>query len=238
MTRFELCQSLMRETAISGAMTTTTGNTGQLANVVYWIDQAWNELQTRRDDWNWLKSSNLRGGGVSFATVAGTVTYPLGTGAGKVGVEEANFGRWDRSTFRIYTTALGPAGDEIPVGCIPYDTWRNAYMVGPNRAVQTRPSIVAIAPDQAVCLGPGPNSNYTVTADYWTAPTAMADDDDTPTRLPERYHMLIVYSAMLKQARYFAAPEVMDAAREERGRMLRELEQAQLPQITMPGALA
>ena len=237
MNRLQLCNSLMVECAIPGPMQTTLNQTGELARVVGWIDQAWNDVQTEHDDWNWMRSSVLLGGGASFATVAGQAFYPLGTGAGTSGIQLANFAKWAKGTFRNNTTATGFL-DEIFMDQIPYDAWRDGYMYGAQRTVQTRPMAVAIGPGEEVCVGPPPNGLYTVTGDYFRAPTVMSSDTDTPTGLPAAQHMIIVYRAMWKYAGYEAASEVYQTGKENWGIMLAQLEAIKMPEVRVGGALA
>lgn len=219
-----------------GPLTTTAGQTGSLGRMVSWVGDSWNEIQTEHDDWDWMRSSNLLGAGASFVTVAGQASYQLGTGAGTVGVAVDSFGKWDQTTFRAYTTTVG-TNDEQFLDEIPYDVWRDAYMLGALRSVQTRPVAVAVGPDQSVNVGPPSNGLYTVTADYFVAPSVMTQDADVPTGLPLRFHMLIVYKAMTKYAGYESAPEVFSRGNSEYNLMFNQLEGARLPQISFAGAL-
>lgn len=264
MNKLQLVQRLALECGVSGTLTSTLNQSGEALRLVTWIDQAWEDLQTKHDDWNWMRSSNILGNGVSFPTVAGQASYQLGTGAGKVGVTADNFGKWDRETFRCYTTALagqflttedgfiltdedgnpialeGFAGatlDETFLDYIPYDSWRDAYMFGALRQVQTRPVAVAIGPNKSVCIGPPSNGLYTITADYFVAPSAMEENTDTPTGLPKQFHTLIVWNAMLDYGSYEAATEVLDRAERRRVTMLAQLEGTNMPEMEFAGAL-
>lgn len=237
MNRLALVNSIIQECGVSGGpVATAIGLTGSLLRCATWIDAAWAEVQTEHDDWDFMRSSNLRGLGASFVTVAGTASYPLGTGAGTVGILTDNFGKWDRYTFRCYTTTVG-TNDEQFLDDIPYDVWRDSYMLGAMRTVQTRPVAVAIGPDQSVNVGPPANGLYTITADYFTAPSVMTADTDVPTGLPLRFHMLIVYKAMMKYAGFESAPEVWSRGNSEYNLMFNQLEAARLPQIGFAGAL-
>ena len=218
-------------------MTTTSGAIGSHARIVNWIGDAWNEIQTAHDDWDWLRSSSILGGGISFTTTSGLATYPLGTGAGTVGVLADNFGKWDRETFRCFTTTAGNI-NEIFVDHVPYDTYRDAYIFGAMRQVTTRSIAFAVGPDQSINLGPPPTSQYTITGDYWQAPSLMSGDTDVPTGLPLRFHMLIVYLTMMKYGRYESAMEVYQRGMEEYNKMYSQLEAARMPKITWAGALA
>src|SRR4051812_26189101 len=104
MNRLQLCQRLALECGVSGALTSTLNQPGEFDRIVTWIDQAWNDLQTEHDDWDWMRSSNILGQGCSFPTTAGGFTYALGAGAGKVGIDPDVFGKWALETFRCNTT--------------------------------------------------------------------------------------------------------------------------------------
>ena len=243
MNRLQLCQRTAIEcgvasnVAITSILPTVVGAAGSLGRVVNWVDEAWNDIQTYRDDWDWMRSSNLLGSGVSFVTVAGQASYPLGTGAGTVGVTAASFGKWDRTTFRNFTTAVGTSSENY-LDEISFDLWRNGYMLGAQRTVQTRPYVVAFGPDQSVCLGPPPNALYTVTGDYFTAPAVMAVDTDTPTGLPAPFHMLIVYVAMVKYGGYEAAPDVYQRGATSSAAFYNRLQSLRAPRISFGGPLA
>lgn len=236
MTRLELVERLAQE---CGAVppTTTISQTGEDLSFVNWIDQAWSEVQSKRQDWRWMRSSNILGDGVSFTTVAGQAAYELGTGAGTVGVEADNFTAWVKGSFRNYLTSVGYTG-EIFMDSIGYEAWRDGYMYGAMRSVQTRPVAVAIGPNNELCLGPPPTGDYTITGDYYMAPTAMTLDADTPTGLPQQFHMVIVYLAMTYYAAYESAPEVMDAGQKGYATLMRRLEAVQAQTIHAGGPLA
>lgn len=223
--------------AIATALPTVIGATGSLGRVVGWIQDAWTDIQMDHDDWDWMRSSNLLGAGVSFQTVAGVASYPLGLGAGTVGVTVDAFGKWDRETLRNFPTEAGFQG-EMYLDEIPFDTWRDSYMLGAMRTVQTRPVAFAVGPDQSINLGPPPNGLYTITGDYFVAPSEMTLDTDIPVGLPTRFHMLIVYYAMQKYAGYESAPEVMQRGASESARMMAQLQAVRAPRISFGGALA
>lgn len=237
MTFLQLCQRCAVECGASGTIATVSGQQGSLARVVNWVGDAWNDIQIAHDDWDWMRASNILGSGVSFVPASGQYTTPLGTGAGTIGVATDSFGKWDRDTFRCYTTTVGTSNETF-LDCISFDNWRNAYMLGAMREVRTRPVAVAVGPDQSINLGPPPNGDYTITGDYWMAPSVMTSDADVPTGLPTRFHMLIVYKAMLKYAGYEAAAEVFQRASMEWTAMYSRLESLRMPRINMAGALA
>lgn len=223
--------------AIKTALPTVVGATGSLGRIVGWVNDAWTDIQMDRDDWIWMRSSNLLGVGVSFQTIAGQASYPLGLGLGTVGVSVDAFGKWDRETFRNQSTAVG-FRNEMFLEEIPYDSWRDGYMLGAMRSVQTRPVAIAIGPDQSLNLGPPPNDQYTITGDYFVAPQVMVADTDFPLGLPSRFHMLIVYRVMMKCGGYESAPELYQRGSEENAGMYAQLMQVRAQRPYFAGALA
>jgi hypothetical protein len=238
----QLCQRTASEcgvasgTAIATALPTVVGATGSLGRVVAWVSEAWGDLQMASDCWDWMRSSALLGGGVSINTIAGQAVYANGTGAGTTGLLSDSLGKWDRETFRCATT--GGYQDEMELLEIPFDDWRDQYMLGANRSVQTRPTVIAVGPDNSLCLGPPPNGAYTVTGDYFRAPADMVLDTDTPTGLPPQFHLLIVYYAMTKYAGYESAPEVMQRGAASAADTLAQLMSLRAPRFVYAGALA
>ena len=231
MNYLQLCQRAGIECGVTGTISTVAGQTGSWGRIVGWVADAWSDIPMEHDDWDWMRSSQMTGGGASFQTVAGQASYPVDP------LTSDNFGKWDTQTFRIYTTSVGMSSETF-LDCIPYDAWRDGYMFGAMRSVQTRPVAIAVGPDQSLNLGPPPSGLYTVTADFFTGVTDMTVDADLPIGLPTRFHMLIVYAAMFKYAYYESAPDVKQRASAEYDPMFRQLEALRLPQIGFSGALA
>jgi hypothetical protein len=223
--------------AITAAMPSVISQVGSLARVINWVGDAWQDIQQAHEDWTWMRSSNILGLGLSFQTVDGQASYPLGVGAGTVGIAVEAFGKWDRDAFRVETTT-DSFHDETFLDEIPFDKWRNGYMYGAMRLVKTRPVAIAVGPDRSLNLGPPPNGNYTVTGDYFVAPTAMVANDDLPIGLPTRFHMLIVYIAMQKYAGYESAPEVFQRGAKEERKMYANLLAARAPRLHFGATLA
>lgn len=219
-------------------MTTTVSQTGEFLRVTTWVNQAWIDIQDERTTWEFMRSSQLNSGGVSFVTVSGQAIYPLGTGAGTVGVAEANFDSWVVRSFRDQTTASG-VQDQIPLSWISYDAWRDSYAMGSLQSVTTRPVVIAVAPNNAICVGPYPTAAYTLTGDYYRAPAQMTADADTPTNLPAQYQMMIVWRAMRDAYGFYeAAPEILSRATNNYRRMNRSFGNRRGGQITLGRALA
>lgn len=205
---------------------------------VNWAGQAWGEIQTLHDNWEWMRSSALLGAGVSFVPLLGQSAIPLGIGPGTIGLDPNLFGgKWVVDSFRNFTTAVGYRS-EIFMTEISYDWWRDAYMYGANRDVKTRPIVISVAPDKSLCIGPPSNGTYTVYGDFYMAPTIMTLDADVPTGLPLPYHIAIVYKAMIYYGSYEAAPEVMERGLDGYSEIITQLERQYGPRASMAAALA
>ncbi len=171
----------------------------------------------------------------SFTTVASTHTYTLGSGAGTVGVTAANFGMWARDTARCYLTATGTS-DEQFLEYIPYEAWRNNYLMGSLRSTNVRPTVFTISPAKAICTPPA-LAGYTITSDYFSAPDDLEADAGTPG-LPAQFHMAIVYRALMMYGAYESASEVYDRGELEFGKLMRRMTADRTPEMSFAGALA
>lgn len=172
---------------------------------------------------------------MSFPTIAGQAAYTLAE-IESTGVGFTNFGNWDKTTFRQYTTSVGTSS-EIFMDWISYDTWRDVYQYGANRVTQTQPTQFTVTPALGIGLGCTPAAGYTITGDYFKVATEMALDADIPA-LPTQFHMAIVYKAMMFYGMSEAAPEVYDEGKSQFAAMMARIEMQQLPEMGVCGALA
>lgn len=234
MTFLEIVQRLWLESGASGTSpgpTTVVSQTGEYARLVTWANSAWVAIQRKHRDWGWMRQTT------SFTTVLNQAVYPLGSGAGTVGVTAANFGAWVPETGRVYLTAAGTNSEQF-LPQIDYEAWRNYYQFGATRNAPSQPVEVAISPAKALCLGPVALAGYTVTHDYFSAPVSMSLDADEPTGLPAEYHEIIVWRALMDYAAFDSAPEVYDRANTNYSTMMKDLEADRRPVVQFAGALA
>ncbi len=237
MTFLELVQRLQLEAAVSGDITTLVGVTGEALRLKTWIQQGYEDLQNERFNWEYLRSSQLLGAGVSFVTVSGQAVYPLGTGAGTVGVTAANFGSWVKGSFRDQTTASG-VQDQIPLAWITYDAWRDSYSMGAQQTVTTRPVAIAVGPNNSICVGPWPTAAYTLTGDYYRSPVTLSANADEPSNIPVQFQIAIVWRGLWYYGMYEAAPEVVARAEARYRQTTRQLGNLRGGLITAGRALA
>lgn len=214
-----------REAGISGdGPSSTVSQTGEMERIVAWVNMAWMAIQMEHPNWLWMRAS------ATVATSTNDNSYTPSE------FSTTNFGRWYPDSFRIYITATGQS-DEQHLIHMPYDQWRDLYDFGNNSTNSGRPVHFSIGPDQSIKLGPKPDATgYTVKGDYQKEPTEMAADGDIPG-MPDEFHIMIVWKALMYYAAYESAPEVYQSAEKEYKRMLSKLRLNQLPAMLFPGPL-
>lgn len=207
------------ECGVSGpALTTTVGVSGEAQRFTQWINSAWVDLQTAKEDWQWMREA------VQFNTVTQQQTYtPTEAGVG------STFGNWKRDSFRC--SSVGQSyKDEQLMNYMDYNTFRNLYIYGNMRTTYARPVVVAITPgpDKSLAFGAIPDQPYVITGEYYKKPTEFTANTDEPG-IPERFQMLIVYRAMMFYGGFEAAPEVFQRGEFEYKRLMNRLDIDQLP---------
>lgn len=221
-----LCQRLRQEVGASGTgPTAVTGQIGEYKRLCDYVAQAWTEIQQEHDSWNWMRKT------FSFNTIANQEGYAPDAAP----VSLTDHAAWDTDTFRLYTTSIG-VDDEQHLTWMAYQAFRNLYQFGTQRVTYQRPIAFTIAPDERILLGNAPDAVYTVVGEYIKTPQTLAANTDIP-ELPTRFHMAIVYRAMMSYGHYEAATEVVARGDALYRDMLIRLELDQLQPMGLPGAL-
>ena len=187
LTYLALCQRLVSETKIPGSgPTTTVSQTGINKNVVQWINQAYIDIQDFYPDWNFRWYDGL------ISCTTGDYDYD----------ESANCETFNRKSFEIYDSSDDATGASASkMSWIPWKLWRYKYAQRPQ--TNGDPSNVTIAPDGQVHIYPPPDSDdWRVRYSGFMPIDELSGDADVPI-LPNRYHMLIVYKAMLDYAHFY-----------------------------------
>lgn len=221
-----LANQLRVECGVSGpALSTAQSQTGESARIVSWVQQAWIDIQTLKEDWLFLQTS------FTFNLVANQFQYDPVTHCGLT-----NFGNWKRDSFRASSVGQNYADEEL-LNYMDWATFRDLYRYGDMRTTYARPVVVSIMPGKDLAFGSSPDQAYVIDGEYFTQPTALALDADTPD-IPSRFHMLIVYRAMMYYAGYEAAPEVLSRGDFEYRRLMSRMEIDQIPTIYSGAPLA
>lgn len=218
-----LCNRLIVEAGISASpMTTTASQTGELGRVVGWIQSAWMDIQNAQPNWRWMRKS------ATILTVAGQ--------SGGYDATAADVATWCLDTARNYITASGNI-TEIFMDFVEYDDFRNSYLYGALRTAQSRPMVFTIEPANTLAFGPVSTGDYTVTNDYFKRASELASDTSEPD-MPARFHMAVVWRALMLYGGFEAASESYARGQNEFSILSSMLEIDQLPMIQMGGPLA
>lgn len=216
------------ECGVSGASTplTTVANlTGQSLAIANWVNSAWEDIQFARNDWQWMRYP------LQFNTVSQQSLYT----AAQAGVG-SDFANWKRDSFRCSSVGQN-FGDEQLLNYMEFTTYRNLYQYANMRNTFMRPVVVSINPQKSLALGATPDQSYVIVGEYYRRPYLLALDTDEPN-MPERFHMMIVYRAMMFYGGYEAAPEVLARADFEFKRLMSRLQIDQTMTVTSGPPLA
>lgn len=216
------------ECGVSGpALTTAQGLSGEAARIAAWVSAAWTDIQSSKEDWQWMREP------VQFNTVTQQQEYTP-TEAGIA----STFGNWKRDSFRCSSVGQNYADEQL-LNYMEWGTFRNLYQYGNMRTTYARPVVVAITPGatKKLAFGSIPDQPYVITGEYYRKPVELSADADEPA-FPERYHMSIVYRAMMFYAGYEAAPEVYQRGELEFKRLINRLNVDQLPNVLSGPPLA
>lgn len=211
MTFLQLCQRLRQEVGAAGSgPANVVSQSGEYARLVSWVQQAWTEIQLSRQNWG-------------FAWKEGEVVVDADF---REFSPPADFHAWDERTLRL-------AGKELRY--LPWDEFRERYR---DDSGHTHPTYITITPSGSFKLDTTPEAdNQYITFEYWRKAQILTESEDVP-RLPELYHLLIVYRAMINYGMYENAAEVVTAGREAERPLMRDLLRNYLPKIELGEPLA
>lgn len=99
------------------------------------------------------------------------------------------------------------------------------------------PNVVAYRPDGALAIGAASANARLMSYEAYREPQRFTQGINAPF-MPEPYHMIIVWAALMEYAIYDEAPELIQKARLNYEQLLAELTANTLPTIEMPGPLA
>ncbi|MCP5246157.1 MAG: hypothetical protein H6937_09490 [Burkholderiales bacterium] len=219
MNKLELCQRWRQETGVSGDESTTADATGMWKRGIGYIEQAYQDIQLEREDWNFMRGEK------SFNTIQDQNEYPYASAP----ISLTDLARWKEDSFRIYYQSVG---DEHPLQYMNYDEFRHEYLYGTFPTTPSYPTVITVSPSDSLILALPPDGVYTVTGEYFKTVSKLDDDTDIPV-FPERFHMLIVYRAMIKYGLWVPAPEIVSYAKAEYDAMFEKMESDETPDITV-----
>lgn len=197
----QMVQAVKRESGLGSAAsiasyTTASGDDLRMFN---WVNWAARDITLAREDWRFRRG---------MATLASTTSIANTSTAFGL----TDFASWKgaNSTYKpsAYRVADG-VSQERELEWMDYDTFRKQFYTASHSAGTVQ--YWSISPSEEFLVGPTPDSAVFLRADYIKDYTDMAADADTAS-IPSRFHMLIVWRALMEYGGFDAAGEVYQRA--------------------------
>jgi hypothetical protein len=145
----------------------------------------------------------------------------------------APFGRWQVPTeqYTVRISLTDDPGRFWALNWCGYEEFQRRFIAA--TVDDGQPRWWSVSPTGDLLVAPAPDSGlYSISADYWARPTELTADNDEPD-MPEQFHMLIVWRALLEVASFDAAPEVETRATRNLKIVWRDLIEDQAPRIQL-----
>jgi hypothetical protein len=205
----QLCQRLRQETGIADSgPSQVTGQTGDMKRLVDWIQESWLRIQSSRNDWGWMWTADSQVLGAGNSTL----TLP-------------------DTVERVIPGTLTIGNHELVE--IDYRDYRRLY----RELSRGRPCQYAVRPDGVVAFSAQADQDYTVAYEAYKTPAYFTEGIEVPG-MPPRFHMLIVWGALMEYAIYDEAGELYQKGRSNYDTLFAELSLDQEPRMEFAGPLA
>jgi hypothetical protein len=204
--------------------------TGASQRLVDWINTAWLEIQGLHNTWNWMRKP------FQWESIANVGDYlPSAITNTLTGEVMTDMRYWYKDTFRCQKKSIGIQDEQWLVEW-EYYVFRNTYRF--NLQVVGRPVVFAENPQgKAIMLGQKPDDVYLITGEYQKQAYSLVTNTDEPD-IPDEYHMMIVYKAMVSYGMFESAAEVVQRGQAQYQNLLTQLEREQLQEVYLGNPLA
>lgn len=217
----QLAKRVRQECGISGdGPASTEGQSGMYAKIVDWVRTAHDELQQHHSDWNfdWAVAD--------LELTEGVDVYSL---SGLWGLQIKCL---SRSGMYVYRADQGD-GVKFWLDEVPWEEFRQLR----TGNVQGMPIYVALSPDKKMHFFPAPAAGLRLKMEYFLLPLTLTASSDVP-RIPERYHMAIVWRAVMMWCAHDENPPLFNAANASYRELIGKMQVTELPGTVLSGALA
>jgi hypothetical protein len=214
MTTFlQLCQTVRTECGVAGdgLPSSVTNQTGVMKKIVDRTARAWSLIQSSAPTWQFMRAQK------TFALTSGVRTYSR---SGAMAI--SSFGRWDYENLYIFDDSVA---DQTNLKWMTYSDFRRKYRdYGSGRPQRF------IDLNGTVQFERTPDSAYTLTLDYFTAPVILAANGDVPA-IPDQFTEVIVWRSVMLFAGNEEASNLYTHAKLEYDKLFKRLlvEQGDLP---------
>lgn len=208
-TFISLCKAVRAQASISGdGPTSVTAQTGIYADVVRWVEESYNEIQTLHENWNFLYAA------VSFTLQSGQQTFPALATDNIRQIAKDSFLR----QFQL--------GDKERLTYVPWHKFKNGYKYLSSDT--GKPEVVTELPNGDLYFYPIPDEDYTIHYEGYSRPDVMDDSLDEPI-FAAQYHDLIKLLALMKYGEYYNSQEVYKSAQANYNLLLPKMKFSELP---------
>lgn len=187
-----------RLTAGPASIASAQGRDLMIAN---WVQAAWKQIQEMPRNWAWKRKT------------ASARPLQIGVGAyAPADLSITDFGEWradERSAYRPRVFPPGQPGAYTLLSWMAYDLFQATFLRDDQRP--GIPQYWSVAPGGGLLLGPVPDRDLVLTADYFSGTQELTADTDVPA-MPSRHHMVIAWRALQQVAMFDAAPELVQRA--------------------------
>lgn len=216
----EIAKRVRQECGISGdGPAAVQSQSGISAKLVAWVQSAYEEIQSLQPwEFNWAEHTQ--------ALTAGVSLYDPVNDWG------LDFRELAQDPVYVYRTLDGPRSKHW----LAHVSWAEMRdMAQPG--IQGVPVYCAMRPDTTIQFHPAPQAGLTAVIEYIKNPDTLADSLDVPV-LPARYHMAIVWRAVMFWCAHDENQALFASANQNYQIVLRKMLRSDLPTIQMPEALA
>jgi len=200
-----------------------------VAKCVRWIAQSWLEIQDDQQDWDFMRTKGV------FDLVEGQAQYEI-----PLQVDLADY-----DGLRPFVAPVQSRYILIADGAVSPMQRNHCYYVQPELyfghfdRLEIAPGLpyrYTFTSNGCILFDPAPGKDsYKAEFRYRRLPQEFVEDTDTPTGLPPKFHMLIVYRAMGYYSGFDETePQMARAVRLDK-RMMNKLRIEQLPEYMVPG---
>lgn len=204
-----LCQRVRQESGIADSgPSAVTNQTGDMQRIVDWVNEAYMRIQSYRNDWKWLWTTD------TISVTQGTAVYAL----------PATVENLIADTVYLDGNKIAP---------LTYDDYRDQYPT----LITGVPTAFTIRPDGQIALNASPDAAYTLSFEGYTKPAYFAAGTDVPA-FDERFHMVIAWNALKEYALFDEANELFQKANVNYEQLLAELSADSLPEMLTPESIA
>lgn len=224
-TYLELCQSVRAQAGISGDGPSSVANqTGIMQDVVRWVAEAYAEIQTKYENWNYLHSAytaELQGG--QFCIDPSQLIGEKGT----EGIRQIT-----TDSFRVREST------DTPWKVLKYVPW-SVWQISPEILKDDKRAVpefyteqpngkLLFYPYQDAATDPLDNIDYPIKFQGYGRPHVMKNNSDIPI-FHEQYAELIKLLALMRYAEYYNAMEVYQTADATFRQQIKKMEYSELP---------